>query len=271
MTAAVLGPGVTNTGMLRVAEPGLAPYRAYRPIVLAAIVGLHVGILIYATLLKPATIKPPEIVPVAMMQLLAAPSMMASVQASMPVPEVRPAPQPRVEPSPPKPKAVKTPPKPVPKPIVKTTAEPRPVSIPTPAESVSTPKPVEQSESAPSGQSGSSSSSETQSASAPPTAQTAKPAEAASAPSFSAAYLNNPPPVYPPMARRMGEEGKVMLRVYVTPQGTAGEVKVHTSSGSTMFDDAAQAAVKAWRFVPARQGENPIAAWVQVPIVFKLS
>lgn len=62
-----------------------------------------------------------------------------------------------------------------------------------------------------------------------------------------------------------------MLRVYVTPQGTAGEVKIYTSSGSTMFDDAAQAAVKGWRFVPARQGENPIAAWVQVPIVFKLS
>ena len=68
----------------------------------------------------------------------------------------------------------------------------------------------------------------------------------------------------------MGDEGKVMLRVFVTPEGTAGEVRVLTSSGSPMFDDAAMAAVRQWRFVPARQGDNAVSAWVQVPIVFKL-
>ncbi len=252
---------------------GLAPYRAYRPVVLASIIGLHVGILIYATLLKPAAVQPPEIIPVAMMQLMAAPSVTASMQASTPTPETRPAVRPPVEPSPPKPRVAKTPPpkptpKPVIEPVIKPIPEPKAVSIPMPAESVATAKPVEQPESAPTGQSGSSASADTQSAAAAPVST---PAEAASPPSFSAAYLNNPPPVYPPMARRMGEEGRVLLRVYVTPQGTAGEVKVHTSSGSTVFDDAAQAAVSKWRFVPARKGDSTVAAWVQVPIVFKLS
>jgi len=35
-------------------------------------------------------------------------------------------------------------------------------------------------------------------------------------PSFSASYLENPAPVYPPLSRRVGEQGKVMLRVLVS-------------------------------------------------------
>jgi protein TonB len=28
--------------------------------------------------------------------------------------------------------------------------------------------------------------------------------------------------------------------------------------------------VRRWKFVPARQGERPVAAWVLVPILFRL-
>ena len=62
-----------------------------------------------------------------------------------------------------------------------------------------------------------------------------------------------------------------MLRVFVTPEGTAGEVRIQSSSGSPLFDEAALEAVRQWRFVPARQGDNAVAAWVQVPIVFRLT
>jgi len=89
-------------------------------------------------------------------------------------------------------------------------------------------------------------------------------------PRFDAAYLNNPPPAYPSAARRMGDEGKVILRVHVDQQGRAQDVQVKTSSGSARLDDAALNTVKDWRFVPARQGEQPVVAWVLVPIVFKL-
>ena len=79
-----------------------------------------------------------------------------------------------------------------------------------------------------------------------------------------------PPPPYPPLARRMGEEGKVVLRVAVTPQGSASEVQIHTSSGSTRLDESAQKTVRNWKFIPAKQGDTAVSSWVLVPIIFKL-
>ena len=90
------------------------------------------------------------------------------------------------------------------------------------------------------------------------------------APSFNAAYLQNPPPAYPLMSRRRGEKGTVMLRVYVSAQGEVETVQVRTSSGFPSLDTAALEAVRRWRFVPARQGTQPVAAFVIVPIVFSL-
>lgn len=87
---------------------------------------------------------------------------------------------------------------------------------------------------------------------------------------YNANYLNNPAPIYPPTARRRGEQGRVMLRVQVSSSGQAQDVQLYTSSGSSALDDAAIQAVRRWRFVPAKQGETPIAAWVQVPILFQL-
>jgi protein TonB len=68
----------------------------------------------------------------------------------------------------------------------------------------------------------------------------------------------------------MGEEGKVLLRVLVTAEGAAKQVLLRTSSGSTALDDSAIAAVRKWRFIPAKLNGDAVDAWVQVPIVFKL-
>lgn len=87
---------------------------------------------------------------------------------------------------------------------------------------------------------------------------------------FDADYLRNPAPPYPPLSRRMGEEGKVMLRVLVSPQGTADQVEIKTSSGSERLDNAAVNTVKNWKFVAARRGDAPTQSWVLVPIIFKL-
>lgn len=89
-------------------------------------------------------------------------------------------------------------------------------------------------------------------------------------PSFAAAYLDNPPPSYPLAARRKGDEGTVTLRVLVTQDGVPGNVVIDRSSGSTALDAAALAAVRAWRFVPAREAGRAVDAWVLVPIVFRL-
>lgn len=91
------------------------------------------------------------------------------------------------------------------------------------------------------------------------------------APQFNAAYLNNPAPEYPSSARRMGETGRVILRVQVTASGLPSQVLILNSSGVDSLDEAALEAVQRWKFVPAKQGETPVAAWVNVPIQFTLN
>ena len=90
------------------------------------------------------------------------------------------------------------------------------------------------------------------------------------APVFSAEYLNNPAPAYPRLSRQLGEQGKVLLRVRVTMEGRAAQIVEAQSSGSARLDEAARAAVRQWRFVPARRGGRAVDAWVLVPIVFTL-
>ncbi len=110
--------------------------------------------------------------------------------------------------------------------------------------------------------------------SAPATKTAAAPAEhnepAKSPPVFNAAYLRNPPPRYPPTARRLGSEGTVMLRVLVSAEGLPVRVDLEQTSGSSPLDHAALDAVRGWRFAPARRGEQNIEDWVRVPIVFRL-
>lgn len=116
--------------------------------------------------------------------------------------------------------------------------------------------------------------SEVASAAAPPAtphAVAAPPAREPVTPArFDAEYLRNPAPLYPSAARRMNEEGKVVLSVRVSQQGTAEQIEVKTSSGSVRLDEAAINTVRNWKFVPAKRGDTPIESWVLVPIAFKL-
>ena len=91
------------------------------------------------------------------------------------------------------------------------------------------------------------------------------------APRLDAAYLNNPAPAYPRVARRQRQQGQVMLRVQVEPDGHPARVEVARSSGHRALDHAARAAVERWEFVPARRGEAAVAAWVMVPVRFALN
>jgi len=122
----------------------------------------------------------------------------------------------------------------------------------------------------------------TQSSAPAPTAPVATPPEIKPAPPappapepvvqarFDADYLKNPAPPYPPLSRRTGEEGKVILRVSVSAQGTADNVEIKTSSGSQRLDDSAQKTVRNWKFIPAKRGDTAVQSWVLVPIIFKL-
>lgn len=105
---------------------------------------------------------------------------------------------------------------------------------------------------------------------APSVAEGAADSQPYQSPNFNAAYLNNPTPDYPPISRRLGEQGLVLLQVQVTADGAVGSVELQTSSGSTRLDQAALEAVKKWRFTPAKRGEQPVSASVVVPVRFSL-
>ena len=81
---------------------------------------------------------------------------------------------------------------------------------------------------------------------------------------------NNLRPEYPRAAREAGWEGTVVLQVMVLPDGTAGNVTLHKTSGYSILDEAALAAVKGWRFIPAMDGNFPIQSVVRMPVRFDL-
>lgn len=89
-------------------------------------------------------------------------------------------------------------------------------------------------------------------------------------PSSSAAYLNNPKPAYPSISKRMGEEGKVLLRVLVSADGVPQKVELKTSSGYERLDRQAIDAVQQWRFVPGKRNGVAEAMWNLVPVQFVL-
>lgn len=89
-------------------------------------------------------------------------------------------------------------------------------------------------------------------------------------PRFNADYLQNPAPSYPALARRMHEQGRVLIRVLVSVDGLPERIELKTSSGSVRLDHSALETIRNWKFVPARQGEQKVAAWVVVPITFTL-
>lgn len=89
-------------------------------------------------------------------------------------------------------------------------------------------------------------------------------------PSSNAAYLNNPKPAYPALSRRLGEQGKVVVRVLIGVDGRAQQAEIRSSSGYDRLDQAALATVRSWRYVPGTRNGVPEAMWFNVPINFVL-
>lgn len=90
-------------------------------------------------------------------------------------------------------------------------------------------------------------------------------------PQFGVAYLNNPAPNYPAISRRMTEEGRVLLRVLVSADGSAETVQLEKTSGFNRLDQAAIEAVKKWQFIPAKKAGHALSAYVLVPVKFSLN
>ncbi|MDO9146211.1 MAG: TonB family protein [Hydrogenophaga sp.] len=89
-------------------------------------------------------------------------------------------------------------------------------------------------------------------------------------PSSSADYLNNAPPPYPPLSKRLGEQGKVIVRTLIEINGSASKAEIRTSSGYERLDQTALQTVLKWRYVPGKRAGVPEAMWFNIPINFVL-
>ena len=89
-------------------------------------------------------------------------------------------------------------------------------------------------------------------------------------PSSDAAYLNNPKPPYPALSRRLGEQGKVVIRVLIGADGKPQQALVHSSSGFDRLDQVGLQTVLKWQFEPGKRGGVPEAMWFNVPLIFKM-
>ncbi|MEO5659274.1 MAG: energy transducer TonB [Polaromonas sp.] len=101
-------------------------------------------------------------------------------------------------------------------------------------------------------------------------APVAAPAPKVELPSSNADYLQNPKPAYPPMSRRLNEQGKVIVRVLIGANGQPQQSELGQSSGFSRLDQAALQTVMAWRYVPGKRGGVAEAMWFNVPINFVL-
>jgi protein TonB len=89
-------------------------------------------------------------------------------------------------------------------------------------------------------------------------------------PSSNAEYLQNPKPAYPALSKRLGEQGKVVVRVFIAVDGTAQKAEIKQSSGFDRLDQAALTTVLRWRYVPGKRAGIPEGMWFNVPISFVL-
>lgn len=78
-------------------------------------------------------------------------------------------------------------------------------------------------------------------------------------------------PLYPRIARESGWEGTVIVRTLITTDGIPSKVEIRKSCGHEALDLAAQEAIKTWKFQPAKDGNIPVAKWVDIPIRFDLN
>lgn len=75
------------------------------------------------------------------------------------------------------------------------------------------------------------------------------------------------PPDYPAELRNQGISGVVMVKCTIDEQGNVADLEV-TKSSNESFDKFAMAALKKWKFKPAKQDGTPVAMQVTIPIKF---
>jgi TonB family protein len=75
---------------------------------------------------------------------------------------------------------------------------------------------------------------------------------------------------YPPLLRDAGIGGTVRVFFFIGADGIVEQVRMDQSSGHPALDEAAMNVAGAYRFSPARNGDDPVPVWVSFPITFQV-
>lgn len=79
---------------------------------------------------------------------------------------------------------------------------------------------------------------------------------------------NNPPIVYPLIAKKQKQEGTLILLLRISKNGTVQKIVVEKSSGSAILDSTALQTVNNWHFKAFKESENTL---LRLPITFMLN
>lgn len=88
--------------------------------------------------------------------------------------------------------------------------------------------------------------------------------------SVPAEAVKTPPPSYPSEWRDRDVKGEVQIAYIINEKGRTEQVQVITANDE-QFGAVAVAALKQWRFRPAKKDGKPVRVLVSHPIVFTLS
>jgi protein TonB len=75
---------------------------------------------------------------------------------------------------------------------------------------------------------------------------------------------------YPPEAARKGVEGSVDVSFTISPEGKVSDITVTNAVPSDIFNRAAIAAVRRWKYEPKTVNGVPVEAHQQLRLQFKL-
>jgi len=77
-------------------------------------------------------------------------------------------------------------------------------------------------------------------------------------------------PEYPVQAKEAGIEGMVIVQCFINKMGEVREAKVLKGIPNTGFDASAIESITNTKFNPATRDNEPVGAWISVPITYKL-
>lgn len=98
-----------------------------------------------------------------------------------------------------------------------------------------------------------------------------KPAPQPTAPRADPSHGNTQPP-YPAASRRNGEQGRVVLLLYVSETGAVTDGSIAQSSGFERLDKVALIhARRTWHFLPSMLDGKPVGRWMKFAVYFKLT